>query len=216
MKITKYGHCALLIEIDDVRIMTDPGSFSNGFEEVGNLDAIVITHEHVDHFHVPSLHAVLKQNPNAIVVTNSAVAKLCEAENIKTTIVEDGQKTDIKNLELEGKGTIHAEVFEAFGRVMNTGYFFGIKDGAPQLFYPGDAFTLPEREVKVLAVPIAAPWLAIKEAIKFARESKAEFAVPVHDAVLSDFGRMVHFRVFENNVTNMKFVNLEHGKAHEF
>jgi L-ascorbate metabolism protein UlaG (beta-lactamase superfamily) len=211
MKLTKYGHCALLIEIDDVRLLTDPGSFSSGFEELTNLDAIVITHEHQDHYHVPSLQAVLAKNPGAIVVCNSAVAKLCEVEGIKTMVVDDGQKLSVKNLELEGKGLMHAEIFGEFGMVQNTGYFFGDK-----LYYPGDAFTLPEREVLVLAVPISAPWLAISHAINFAKASKATYAIPVHDAVLSDKGVGVHYRVFENNVTNMKFVNLDHGKSQEF
>ena len=212
MKVTKYGHCALLIEIDGVRFLTDPGSFSSGFDELTNLDAIVITHEHQDHYHVPSLKAVLAKNPKAIVISNSAVHKLCVIEGIETKIVDEGGNFEVGGVTIEGKGSEHAEIFGEFGRVMNTGYFFGDK-----LFYPGDAFTNPEREVEGLVVPVAGPWMALKEAIIYARAAKSQFTIPVHDALLSDLGRELHYRLFEMLTKgHSKFVPLENGKAQEF
>lgn len=50
MKITKFGHCCLLIEENGVRILTDPGTYSTQQSEVKNIDFVLITHEHADHF----------------------------------------------------------------------------------------------------------------------------------------------------------------------
>jgi len=44
MRVTHLGHACLLVELADTRILIDPGSFSRGFDEVRDLDAIVITH----------------------------------------------------------------------------------------------------------------------------------------------------------------------------
>ncbi len=50
MRVTHLGHACLLVETADRRILIDPGNFSSGFEELSGLDAIVVTHNHPDHF----------------------------------------------------------------------------------------------------------------------------------------------------------------------
>ena len=49
MKITKFGHSCLLVEEGGARILLDPGKYSILQNNVENVDAIVITHEHQDH-----------------------------------------------------------------------------------------------------------------------------------------------------------------------
>jgi L-ascorbate metabolism protein UlaG (beta-lactamase superfamily) len=63
------------------------------------------------------------------------------------------------------------------------------------VFHPGDAFTLPERPVDVLLLPVSAPWSKIAEVIDFARAVKPRLAVPIHDAILSDVGLALVDRV---------------------
>jgi L-ascorbate metabolism protein UlaG (beta-lactamase superfamily) len=53
MKITKYGHCCLLIEERGIRILTDPGAFTaNIHSSLTGIDVILYTHEHADHYHL--------------------------------------------------------------------------------------------------------------------------------------------------------------------
>src|SRR3989338_5542153 len=86
MKIKKLGHCCFIAEPKTgVRIMTDPGAFSALQLQEKNINAIIITHEHQDHLHIDSLKKVLENNPNAIVITNTAVGKLLDEAGIKYT-----------------------------------------------------------------------------------------------------------------------------------
>jgi len=41
MKITKIGHCCLLIEVDGKRVMTDPGGFTVSDHVLDDIDVIV-------------------------------------------------------------------------------------------------------------------------------------------------------------------------------
>lgn len=191
MTITKLGHCCLLVEVDPdatagaggKRILTDPGMFTvEAQEKVDNLDVILITHEHTDHLHVESLKKVIAKNPDARVITNTAVGKILTAEGITFELVEHGQSTAIDGVSIEGFGNEHAEIYGDYGRVQNTGYLI-----ASRLFVPGDAFTNPGKPVEILALPVAGPWMKVKEAIDYALAVKPKLAFPVHDGILSFF-----------------------------
>ncbi len=183
MKVTKYGHCALLIEESGVRILTDPGSYSLSQVEARNLNAIVITHEHADHLHMDSLRILLKENPGVRVITNSGVGVILTKEGISFELMEDGVTGDVSGLKLEAMGNKHAEIYQNFGQVQNTGFFFG-----GRLFYPGDAFYIPKTRPEILALPVAGPWMKISEAMKYALEVRPKFAFPVHDGGVKQFG----------------------------
>ena len=80
MKITKYANSCLLLEIDGTKILTDLGSWNPEVPEVSDLDAVLITHEHADHFDIEKLKILLSKNPQAKLITHAAVgAKLQEA-----------------------------------------------------------------------------------------------------------------------------------------
>ena len=76
--------------------------------------------------------------------------------------------------------------------VPNVGYLVG-----GRLFHPGDAFTLPGQPVEVLAVPAGAPWLKVSEPIDYLRQVRPKVAVPVHELVLSQAGKAIHYRQLE-------------------
>ncbi len=178
MKITKFGHCCLLIEENGVRILTDPGSYSSAQDSLTGIDLVLITHEHQDHFHIDSVKNILKNNPQALIITNSGVGALLEKEGIVYTKVEDKQAYSYKDLLIEGIGHKHAIVCDNFPQCMNTGYFI-----ADKLFYPGDALTDPDRHVQVLALPVAGPWMKFSEGVEYARLVKPEVCFAVHDGM---------------------------------
>jgi L-ascorbate metabolism protein UlaG (beta-lactamase superfamily) len=129
---------------NDTCILTDPGKFTTAQNETLNVDVLIVTHEHGDHFHIDSVKKILANNPSIVVVTNSAVGTLLAKENIAYTCVEEGQTTTIKNVMVEGSGSTHAVIDPSMPGVLNTGYFIG-----ERLFYPGDAFHVPGRIVDV-------------------------------------------------------------------
>lgn len=183
MKITKFGHCCLLIEENGVRILTDPGTYSTQQNEVKNIDLVLITHEHQDHLHIDSLKAVLKNNPQAKIITNKTVGTHLEKESINFSIVEHGQTTSEKGVLIEGFGKEHALMYASIPSIQNTGYFI-----ANLLFYPGDAFTNPGKQVEILALPVAGPWMKLPEAVDYALELKPKISFPVHDGILKNIG----------------------------
>jgi L-ascorbate metabolism protein UlaG (beta-lactamase superfamily) len=211
MKITKYGHCCLLIEDKEVRVLTDPGSYTTVQNELKNIDVVLITHEHGDHFHIESVKNILKNNPEVLIVTNTSVNELLKKENIlNTKIVEDGESFEYKGIVLNGHGKDHVEIYKN----ISTGYFIG-----ERLYYPGDAFFNPGKQVEILLLPVQGPWCRVKDSIEFTLDLKPKIAIPVHDGQLNNFGLNSIYKgaisvVLPEN--NIKFIPLELNKETEF
>lgn len=183
MQITKIGHCCLAIKDQGLTILTDPGTWTDGQNQLTGIDIILITHEHQDHFHIDSVKKVLQNNPSAKIVTNSAVGKLLDKEGVIYQILEHGHHSTFGSVLVEGFGEKHADIYSEIPVVENTGYFISNK-----LFYPGDAFTDPGKPVEVLALPVVGPWMHMAEALNYAIKIKPKVAFPVHDGMLKITG----------------------------
>ncbi len=186
MKIKKIGHCCLVIEINGKRIMTDPGNFSTNQKNETGIDLILYTHEHQDHYHLETLQEVFKNNPNAIIIANTAVGKLLTEAGFKFTKVEDGETFDLNGIKIIGFGNKHAEIYGTYGQVQNTGYMIN------ELCYPGDNFEFPNSKVDILALPISGPWMRVRDAIEYAKKLKPRIAFPVHDAYIHDWANFIY------------------------
>jgi L-ascorbate metabolism protein UlaG (beta-lactamase superfamily) len=179
MRLTKYGHCCLLVEDAGATVLLDPGSFSTGFEGLTGLSAVLITHIHPDHVDVDRLEALLAGNPGAVVVGDAAVAALLGERGIAVRVVADGDVLDL-GVGVAVHGTRHAVIHPDLPPVTNVGYLL-----ADRLFLPGDAFTVPEAAVEILGVPASAPWMRVSEAIEFMRTLAPRLAVPVHERFMA-------------------------------
>lgn len=182
MKITKYAHACLLVEEDDVRIIVDPGTW-NETPSAENIHALLITHEHQDHFAVEQVKELIARHPDVVIITHAAVAKLITDAGIGANVVvlEEGGSAEVNGVSVQSFGREHAVVYGT-SPCRNTGFLIGGK-----LFIPGDALhDIPNVAVEVLALPTGGPWMKIAEAIDYAKAVKPEVVFPIHDAMYTD------------------------------
>lgn len=210
MKITKFGHCCLLIEENGLRILTDPGIYSTSQDNIKNVDIVFITHEHQDHFHIDSLKKVLANNPHVKIITNQSVGNLLNKDNINYQLLEHGQSASEKEVLIEAFGEKHAFMYPSIEPIQNVGYFV-----ANRLFYPGDAFINPKRPVEILALPVAGPWTKLSEAIDYAKELKPKICFPVHEGILKSPGLTHLIPPIILDPLGIKFFILEIDKEYE-
>src|SRR4051794_32003212 len=72
MRITKYTHACLRLEHSGGVLVIDPGGFSEP-EALDGADAVLITHEHVDHVDLDKLRAAAAAQPELTVHTHPDV-----------------------------------------------------------------------------------------------------------------------------------------------
>lgn len=194
--ITHYGHACVLVEFPHAdktfRALFDPGTYSQGFETVTDLDAIFVTHAHPDHLDVERFSGLLRQNTGAQLVLGEDAASalgdtLAEFHDVAVHRVEPGNSLEVGDVDITVTGGDHACIHSDLPTSQNVGLILDHR-----LYHPGDAFEVPAEPIEVLLLPIGGPWMKIGEAIDFLRAVEPQFAIPVHQAGLAPAHQAMH------------------------
>lgn len=183
MRITKFGHACVRIEHDGTTVVLDPGVFTD-VAALDGADAVLITHEHPDHY----LPAHLLATDAPVFTIEGVAAKIRDdapAVAERLTVVAPGEAFDV-GVPVRAVGELHAVIHPEYPRISNSGYVLTL--GEQKVYHPGDALTGPGEAVDVLLCPVSAPWMRVSEAIEFARAVKAPRNLAIHDRVYSDAG----------------------------
>jgi L-ascorbate metabolism protein UlaG (beta-lactamase superfamily) len=194
MQLTKFKHACFTVTKDIHTIVVDPGVFSTDFIAPDSVVAVIITHEHADHFDEKHLAALLERNPEMEVLAHESITS--KLVKFRTRAVKAGDSVDIAGFNLRFTGGEHAPIRPGLTPIPNLGVQFG-----DLLYYPGDSFALPEGSIKALALPAAAPWMKLSEAIDFMTQVHPELAFPTHDAILSSEGKGIYDSNYEAAAT---------------
>lgn len=183
MELTKLEHAALILEEAGRRLFIDPGAFTTAITDGTRADAIVITHEHPDHWTREQLDRIIQASPDVRIFAPAGVA--AAVGDVAVTVVDHGDTAEAGPFRLRFFGRKHAVIHESIPVVDNVGVLVNEK-----LYYGGDSFTIPDGvDVDVLAAPAGAPWLKISESIDYVLAVKPRHAFPTHEMVLSRAGK---------------------------
>ncbi len=182
----------MLLDTGSARLLFDPGAFSAGFEELRDLDAILITHQHFDHLDTARLPALVAANPQAALIVDPGSVEETTKLGLTAEQVAPGDTLTLGGVEVAVVGGEHAIIHPSVAMPPNTGYVVG--NGA--FYHPGDSLFVPGGRIDVLGVPTAAPWLKTGEAVDFLRTVAPRVAVPIHEGLLNDTGLRLTYRWF--------------------
>lgn len=152
--ITYIGHATLLIEINGVRLLTDPilSRRISGFlrrhhliphaGEMGEIDAVLLSHMHHDHLHIPSLQLVGRKTH---IVAPTGTATFLRRKGFgNVTELAVGQRTWIGSVSIEATYAVHAGRRPPFGPTADCIGF--LIDGSHRLYFAGDTDLFPDMD----------------------------------------------------------------------
>lgn len=183
MRVTKYEHAALRVEVSGKHLIIDPGVFTTPLTDLGGVIGVVVTHEHPDHWTAEHLDRIRKATGGVPIFGPEGLAHAAPGHDI--TVVAPGDTVELEPFRLEFFGGRHAVIHESIPVIDNVGV---LVNGA--FYYPGDSYAVPKgADVQLLAAPVGAPWLKIGEAMDFVLAVRPRRAFGTHDMTLSVAGR---------------------------
>ena len=185
MQLTHLGHSAVLVETAGLRILIDPGNFSDAWHDLTNLDAVLVTHLHPDHIDPANVPALLAANPQARVLVEPGVIDAVPLDRAEALTADTS--ISLGGVTVAAVGGLHAVIHRDIPRIGNVGLVVS-GEGEPTFFHPGDSLAEAPSGVDVLGVPAYGPWAAMKETVDFAREVGATQGFPIHEGLLNDRG----------------------------
>lgn len=185
MKLTKYGHACLFLNNNGPKIIIDPGCLTELPTDLTNVVAVIITHPHADHLDIKNLQQIARSNSKLKIYGIDESIKGCEQINATKIVIDKNTTINEAGLEIDLYYVDHAVIYKT-SPCKN----LAVKV-ANELYYPGDSFHVIPDLVKVVAVPVSAPWLKTSESIDFALAINAKTVFPTHDGLFNDAGQQV-------------------------
>lgn len=197
MKIEKFLHSCLRITHDGHRLLTDPGAFcfADGRvkpEQLGPVDVILLTHEHLDHFEPEALRTIVQhQVLNTVILAHPSLAEKVRAAGLPCDDLAPGTTRTASAFTIEAMDTPHGPLPLPLpphcGYLIHGGVKHRVSD-TPTLYHPGDSLVFPiGRAVDVLALPVAGPWCTVVAAVEAAKALQPKLVFPIHDAIIQSF-----------------------------
>jgi L-ascorbate metabolism protein UlaG (beta-lactamase superfamily) len=156
-RVTYVGHATVLLETAGVRVLTDPilsGRIAHlrrhggavDVDSLGRLDAVLVSHAHLDHLHAASLRQLAAKRPQPVLVIPRGlrrhVAKL-GFDEVRELTADEG--TEIAGLPIVATLADHDSRRHPLGPPAEAvGYLVG--PPGRQTYFAGDTDVFPEME----------------------------------------------------------------------
>ncbi|MDV3102986.1 MBL fold metallo-hydrolase [Thermococcus waiotapuensis] len=180
MKIIWHGHACFWIETNGVRLLIDPYPEVED-DGIGDVDYILITHEHTDHYGKVELLSRLR---DATVIGPKTVYMMAVADGVtKVREIQAGETIEL------GNGVRVTAIFmEHPSSQYPLGYLI---EGDKKVFHTGDTYPFPALQnlrgsVDILMVPISGRSTANeREAVQIVEDIRPKVVIPMHYGVYS-------------------------------
>lgn len=210
MKITKFVHSCVLVDVGERVALFDPGSYSwqskvFNIDKIEKITDVGITHIHPDHLDLDFLKVVTDKFPKAEIVTTKEVKEHLEGSGV-TNRLKVTCRTVVPF-------TVAHENVEPIGlkTPQNKGFHF-----AGEFTHPGDSHSFDSTK-RVLAMPFLGPWGNLMKAVELVIKLKPEKVISIHDWHYNDSSRAWLYERLEDVLPKqgIEFVRLEDGKTVE-
>lgn len=193
--IHPVDHASMVVETPDGVIHVDPVGGGAKYAGLPQPDLILITHEHGDHFDLPTLEAL----PAVRLITNPAVHEMLpETMQERASTMANGDMVEVLDLRIEAvpAHNITEDRLQYHPKGRDNGYVLTI--GGKRFYIAGDTEPTPEMlaltDIEVAFLPMNLPYtMTVEQAAEAVTAFKPVVVFPYHHrgSDIEEFARLV-------------------------
>ncbi|HHW33472.1 MAG TPA: MBL fold metallo-hydrolase [Paracoccus solventivorans] len=183
--LTPFEHASLMLTLDGQNILVDPVGGAERYAAAGPLAAVLVTHEHGDHFDPEVLAAVVTDGV-ALVVNPAVAEKLPEALRARATVMANGDSGEIAGIKIEAVPAynITPERTQYHPQGRDNGYVLTSPEHG-RIYIAGDTEATPEfvaqQDIALAFVPMNLPYtMSIDQAVEGVAAMAPRLVIPYH------------------------------------
>lgn len=183
--VTPFEHASLMLTLGGQKILVDPVGGAERYASAGTPAAVLVTHEHGDHFDPETLAAVVTQGV-ALIVNPAVFDKLPEDLRASATIMSNGDTGEVAGMPIEAvpayNVTPDRTQYHPQGR--DNGYVLTSPDHG-RIYVAGDTEATLEfralQDIAVAFVPMNLPYtMDADQAAEGVAEMAPRMVIPYH------------------------------------
>lgn len=188
-------HASMVVETPSGTIYVDPVGGAEKYADYPAPDMILITHEHGDHFDLPTLEGL----PEVRLITNAAVFEMLpEPMQERASAMKNGDLAEVLGISVEAVPAYNttAERSQYHPKGRDNGYVLTI--GGKRFYIAGDTEPTPEMlaltDIEVAFLPMNLPYtMTVEQAAEAVATFKPRTVFPYHhrDSDVDEFARLV-------------------------
>jgi L-ascorbate metabolism protein UlaG (beta-lactamase superfamily) len=180
--LTKFTHSCVRLDEGDRTLVIDPGIFSELDVALDGAEGVLITHEHPDHVDMDRVRTAVRADSRLRIWAPPNLAAALDLGD-QVVAVTPGERFEAAGFGVEVFGGQHGLLHPTVPVVQNNCYL--INDA---VYHPGDSVIVPTKPVRLLLLPIHAPWSSTADAMDFIVSVRPPKAIQIHDALLNERG----------------------------
>jgi len=183
--LTPFEHASLMLTLGGQRILVDPVGGADHYASAGTPAAVLVTHEHGDHFDPETLAAIVTGGV-PLIVNPAVFEKLPEELRASATVMANGDTGEIAGMPIEAVPayniTPDRTQYHPQGR--DNGYVLTSPDHG-RIYIAGDTEATPEfraqKDIAVAFVPMNLPYtMEVDQAVEGVAEMAPRMVIPYH------------------------------------
>lgn len=183
--VTPIEHASLMLTLGGQAILIDPVGGAESYANLPRAAAILVTHEHGDHFDLPTLEALL--DDGAALIVNPAVAEMLpEALKSRATAMANGDAGEVAGMAIEAVPAynITPDRLQYHPQGRDNGYVLTSPDHG-RIYIAGDTEATPEfrakTDIALAFVPMNLPnTMSVDQAVEGVAEMSPRMVIPYH------------------------------------
>jgi len=187
LTIQPVDHASLVLMLGDEAVYVDPVGGAGRYADLPPPTAILITHEHGDHFDVPTLEALIGERSPPIIAAAGVAAKLPEALRQLATVLAYGESGALNGAPVTAIAAHNTseDRLRYHPRGLGNGYVLTL--GGSRIYIAGDTEPTPEmlalEAIDVAFLPMNQPYTMLAEqAAEAVRTFRPAVVYPFHYA----------------------------------